>query len=487
MKVPVPALLAAAIFASYTHIALCADESSSTESSYAEKILLMGHDADSSDARIHFFDETRMEVEYLAILKQRDQRAYEYLFSAMEILHGGLKELEEAKKGLRQLADQSLIDVVPIQDYLAEVRAFEQSMTLVEDQIATLALFPSLKDEKKAELSAEIKFDDLKDHYQQQLSRLHHQIDHLQFRLQLPGGVLHLQQGVDLESLRGIQLMSAEQINEMQRQVVRKKAMSTRERNVIDQGINAYTEKALKTFVETFGTSERYRTSSDQDGHQVAINALSEAFWARFYIRAVYGIKIGSIPVQYGKSFFNADYLFSNMKIGSVPVWSEAQLTEARNQAQEAQATLYDDSLSLSHFLRDLSVLMTGFEAEKAAKKLVVDLMRTDLEQELALGRPGGLREVRAAYRQRFYTSAEEKAHYQKRETVVFGDIDEDDPEADLGIIEVGTLQGVIATCISTLEQMEVRLEEASRLQDSLALLLKDDQTIKRRKKRARL
>lgn len=482
--------------ASYTHAFPVTDDALSvmddaeigiTPASASINKTLLLTDSGAENRNIHLFDESHLAAESLGILKQRDQQAYEYLFGAVETLHGSLRELAEAVQLLRQLSDDSLTSMVSMADYLAAVRTYEQLLPLVEDRIITLALLPTLKEDKRSDLSAEIQLDTLKDHYHQQLERLQNQVNGLTFRLLLPNETPFVQMGINLENLRGLQLLSAEQINEMQRKMVRKRAMTTREKNVIDQGINAFTESALKTFIEVFGTSQRYRTSSNEKGRREAAEVLAKAFWARFYIRATYGIKIGSVPVYYDKSIFNIDYLLSDMKIGSVPVWADAQLTQARDHAREAQATLKEGGESWAAFIRNLSIWLGGSKAAESAKRLVIDFIHTDIEQELKLGQRGGLHKVRDAYRHKFYVSESAKALYKKQEALVFGAVDEDDPEADVGIVEAGTLQGVIATCINTLEQMEVRLEEANQLQNALDLVLGDNQVIKRRQKRSQL
>ena len=482
-----PSLFAATLFTCYCHaLPITHDARAATEDAVINKTLLFT-DNGAENRNIHIFDESQLAAESLAILKQRDERAYEYLFGALETLHGGLRELGDAGQLLRQLADDSLTSMVPMADYLAAVRAYEQLVPLIEDRITTLSLLPSLKEDKRSDLSAEIRFDALKDHYFQQLERLRDKVNGLTFRLLLPNETPFVQMGINLENLRGLQLLSAEQINEMQRKIVRKRAMTAREKNVIDQGINAFTESALNTFIEVFGSSQRYRTSSNEQGRQEAAQALAQAFWARFYIRATYGIKIGSVPVHYDKSIFNADYLLSDMKIGAVPVWSQTQLTGSLDQAREAQATLKDGGQSWATFIRNLSVWIGGSQAAESAKRFVIDLIYTDIEQELKLGHRGGLHKVREAYRQKFYSSESAKAHYKQQEDLVFGAVDEDDPEADVGTVEAGTLQGVIATCINTLEQMEVRLEEANQLQNALELVLGENQIVKRRQKRSQL
>ena len=396
--------------------------------------------------------------------------------------------MQETLQTLQQQADESLTGAVSVQDYLAAVRAYSQQVTFLEDRIAGLGAFPALKEDAASELSGTIQMDSLKEHYQQQLKTMAEKADKLEFRLNLPSGVVQVQVGVDTEELRGMQLFSAEQINEMKRQVLTKKTMRTRERNTIDQSINAFTRDALQTFITTFGTSERYRSSSDSLGRYNAAIALKEAFWARAYIRATYGIKIGTIPVNYARQIFNADYLLSNVTIGPVTVWDENHLVTALNLATEASATLHNkDAYWIIEALRNLSTMFTGATASEEAKRIVIDMVRMDIEQELALGKSGGLKKVRAAYRDLYYTSDDQKAKVKERENLVFGDENDDGLEVDVNVVEAGTLKGVISQCINVLEQMEVRLDEARRLQASLVMLAADNAVASRRKKRASL
>ena len=68
---------------------------------------------------------------------------------------------------------------------------------------------------------------------------------------------------------------------------------------------------------------------------------LLDAFWARSYLRSVFGIKIGSIPVEYNKRLFNIDHFISNMRVPSADaVYDVNQLTNYANQATEAFATV---------------------------------------------------------------------------------------------------------------------------------------------------
>ena len=482
-KSPLMALVTA-VLAAHSYSAPLPSETKDSQ----EKLVVVSNAGDADNLDINLLDKSRMEAELLSVLKERDQRSYEYLFSSLETLHGGFKELHEPVQRLQKLADDSLTGSVTLEEFLSAARDFKQSVAFLEDRTANIGLLPSLREDARGELSGSMDIAPLREHYQAQLAALNKQVELLRFRLALPGGALHQQAGIDTTRLQGMQLLSAAQINDMQKQVVKKKVMSTRERNVIDQSINGFTRRALEEYVDVFGTSERYRTSSDRQGRLNAAKALQDAFWARFYIRANYGIKIGSIPVNYQKQIFNADYLLSNVSVGAMTVWDENNLVRALNMATEAQVTQHSKGAGwVGSTLRYLSVWVGGQQSAEAAKQFIVDLVKMDLEQELALSKSGGLKKVRAAYRSQYFTSEEEKALYQQKGKVVFGDEDDDDIEADVGMIDAGTLKGSIDQCINVLEQMEIRLEEARKLQDSLAVLTSDNTVVTKRKKRASL
>lgn len=458
---------------------------SSPDASPAQMVLLLDGHGEKEDINIKFFDRSRLEAEFLSVLKARDQRDYEFLYSSIETLHGGLKDLSLPVQQLQAMSDQSLTRGVPVQGFLGSVRAYEQTMSLLKNQIDTLSLLPSLKIDARQELSGRVDFTPLRQHYLQQLDVLEQRMATTRFHLSLPSGAIHEQVGTDSQDLRSMQLFSAEQLNNMRKQAIAKKMMKTEERNIIDQGINAFTRSALETYIDAFGTSERFRTSSDEEGRMKAAEALEEAFWARFYIRAIYGIKIGSVPVHYQKHIFNADYLISSIKIGPIPLWDESHLERALNAAAEAQATSQYEGITAN--IRNLLTLISGSRAAENTKKLVVDLIRMDLEQELTLGRMGGLKNVRAAYRTFYFSTEHTKKHYQEKATLVFGSVEDDDLEADVSVIESGTIRGVIAQCLSVLEAMEVRIEEARQIENSLAVITSGSKTANKRKRRVEL
>ncbi|OED50990.1 hypothetical protein ACH42_00375 [Endozoicomonas sp. (ex Bugula neritina AB1)] len=180
--------------------------------------LVEGNEKENSKINISFFDNSRLKIEYLSVLQQRDQRAYEFLYSSMEALHGGLTDLSQLVYQLLLISDQSLTEPVAVQRFLGVVRTYEQALDLLKDQVYALALFPTLKADVREELSVGINFEPLKEHYLQQLNRLQTRFVDRRFHLSLPSGAIHLQLGLDTRALRGLQLFSAEQLNAMRSQ-----------------------------------------------------------------------------------------------------------------------------------------------------------------------------------------------------------------------------------------------------------------------------
>lgn len=452
-----------------------------------EKLLFIQSGDAEKNITINTFDKARLEAEYLSVIKARDQRAYEFLSSSLEVLHGGLKDLGVIVRKLSEQSDESLGTFVPAQGFMAAVRDFEQSLLFLNDKIHSLGLLPDLRTDARKELSGIINFAPLKEHYLQQIKSIKDSISRSLFHLKLPSGAIYSQTGIDTTSLKQMQLYSAETMNQLHQLANTKKMMTTKEHTVIDGSINAFTRKALETYIDVFGTSERFHNSSDQEGRLKAAQALYDVFWTRFYIRAVYGIKIGSIPVQYQKRIFNLDYLISDVKIGSTPLWEESNLRTALNLATEAQATLSNKNANyFASALRHFIVKSTGSGAAQNNKLLIINLVRIDLEEELKLGKPGGLREVRASYRQNYMGTEQDKLITQQKQNATFV-TEGDDIESDVLTIEAGTLRGVIAQCRSVLEQMERRLEEARQIENSLSLLDSNNPTSHKRKLRAEL
>lgn len=435
---------------------------------------------------IQYFDRSRLQAEYLSILQQRNQRAYETLHSALENLHAEFIVTGNTVLALQSLADEGLTNPPPVQNFLAAVRHYELDVITLQNRINSLVLSPELLSDDQSGLTTQINFSLLKQHYASELEKLKHTVASIHFRLALPSGVWHEQIGLDISALRQMTLYTEQQISEMRNKIRKLKTVPTIERQVIDQGINTFTKTALETYIDVFGTSERYRTSYDPVGMQKAAEALKEVFWARSYIRAVYGIKIGSLPVLYQKHIFNLDYYLSSVSIGPAAIYAESKLVEAANTATEALATLHDiDATPFSASLKHIQTWITGSTRAINAKRFIITLVWQDLDEELELGKYGGLKKIRASYRERYYQTPKEKNDTKKKERHIFPDTD--DPEADLDVVDQSTLRGVIRSCQSSLAIVEDRLYQARQLEDTLEAITRNNTVTKNRKIRQEL
>lgn len=474
-----------------------------------DSLRFLNENSASDGLNINFFDKAKLQSEYLGILQKRNERDYQFLYTSLGSLHEGFYSIQAVFMQLKELADDALTTAVELNRFLAITRSYSQESAVIKDKINSLALLPSLQTDEMVKSVSKMDFSLLKDHYHGELKKIDLQVSLIHFRITLPNGSFHEQMGVDCSTLRSMQLYTSQQIAEMKRKVLLLKAMPARERNVLDQSVNAFTKQTLETYVSTFGTSERYRTSSDLDGRKRAAIALQDVFWARSYIRATYGIKIGSIPVNYAKQIFNVDYYLSDITIGGMPIYEENTLIYAVNIAKEALVTL--EGAVSDHWqsnapgsiqtwgavsdrwqgntLRSIQTWITGRTHEIDAKHFVIKRVNRDLEEELMLGKPGGLKQVRDRYRKAFHGNENDTKHYREKVKQFFSahDDSEDDVEADVDLVEAGTLKGSIAQCISALEMQESRIFEASQLQSTVDALTKDNPVITRRLKRQEL
>ena len=114
--------------------------------------------------------------------------------------------------------------------------------------------------------------------------------------------------------------------------------------------------------------------------------------------------------------------------------------------------------------------------------------MKKDLDEEIMLSQPGGLKKVRAAYKQQYLSDKVVRLIFEQKAKDTFSfdtdDDDDDDIEADVGMVDSHTLKGYLAQTMYALKNQEERLERAKRLQKQLNEVTKGNSVAKRRKKR---
>lgn len=485
-KIPVT-LLFSALLVTMTHLGLAmADPGQASLPEAAQPPQMVNiTPQQGGDLNINLANKTDIEKQFIQAIYQRGERDGEILLSAIDRVSAGLRELSDTVAELHRASDESIIQPIAVNEFLTRVRSYRQESVLFLEDLNNLKFFPTLRPDITADADQQVDMLPLVQHYEEALQKLESRVGELPFTILLPNGLFHQQVGISSDQLKSMSLYSAEQISDMKRDIMQLRAMRTQDKRVIDEGINRFTKNAIETFIDTFGTSERYRTMSDQQGQQNAKEMLIDAFWARSYIRATYGIQIGCIPVEYDKRIFNLDYYLNDMAVGAAPIYDQNKLMHYANLAQEAMLTVTSSASRQWTSVNSWISWIAGKSNEMDTKYFIIALMKKDIDEELALSRTGGLKKVRNGYRQHYLGSDNLQALYQEKARQVFhpGDGD-DDIESDVMVVEAGTLKGSIAMCINALENQENRLDEAKKLQSVVELLTKDNTVAQKRKKR---
>lgn len=439
----------------------------------------------TDELNINLANKTEIEKQYIQAFYLRGERDGDILLKTIDDLRRSLRDLSVVVSDLHKVSDESILQPMPVKDFLDSVRTFRQESNVFLQDVNSLEHFPTLRPDIVADPADQVDMLPLIHQYQSSLRKLDTQVSELHFNIILPNGILHQQLGISSDQLKSMSLFTAEQIADMKRNVLQLRAMRTQDKRVIDEGINRFTKDAIETFIDTFGTSERYRTISDQEGSKRAKEMLMDAFWARSYIRATYGIQIGCIPVEYDKRIFNLDYYLSDMTVGAAPIYDQNKLMRYGNLAREAMVTIENSASRKWASVSSWITWVAGKSNEMDTKYFIIALIKKDIDEELAISRSGGLRKVRDGYRQHYLSSDMGRALYQAKASQVFNSSeDDDDIERDVMMVEAGTLKGAVAMCINALENQENRLDEARKLQSVVDMLTRDNVISERRKRR---
>ncbi|AMO57696.1 hypothetical protein GZ77_13675 [Endozoicomonas montiporae] len=130
---------------------------------------------------IRYYDESRFQSEYLSVLQQRNQRAYEALHAARENLHASVNSVRQTYLNIQSLSDKSFTgsEKVTVQEFFTAVHLYQQSIATTRDRIDSLALPASMLKYDPIELTSIIDFEPLQNHYRDQLKKLESACDHL--------------------------------------------------------------------------------------------------------------------------------------------------------------------------------------------------------------------------------------------------------------------------------------------------------------------
>lgn len=442
---------------------------------------------DREDLTINFSNKSDVEQKYIEAFYKRGEKDGEVLRSTLDRLRGNIEELNQLSSDLHTMSDSRSFQAVPVKEFLDRVEAYRKRSDNFKIDIQTLKYLPKLRPDITADKEGVVNMQELVDYYNGIVQAITRRAELLHFTVKLPDETTRRLTIVEVdEFLDEGPIYSPEEIERMSKEITALRIMPSRDRRVIDTSINHFTFRAIHAFIDTFGTSQRYRTSVDLAGAKRAKEMLLDAFWARSYLRAVYGIKIGSIPVEYTKRVFNLDYYLSDMQVPSAQaIYDVNDLTRYANMATEAFGTVES---SASREWRSVNAWVTwasGKSNEMDTKFFIIGLLKRDLDEEITLSQAGGLKRVRDGYKQHYLTDKAARAFFESKanQTFGFGD-DDDDIESDVGMVDADTLKGSLAQSVGILRNQENRLERARKLQKEVDMMTQNSLLIKKRKQR---
>ncbi len=112
---------------------------------------------------------------------------------------------------------------------------------------------------------------------------------------------------------------------------------------------------------------------------------------------------------------------------------------------------------------------------------MIFKLLLADIHEETLLGKAGGFKKVRALYRERYYSTEENKQYYQELANDYIPG--EDSVEKDYRTIDQNSFRGVFESALVALDGYEDRLNEAQGIMEMIEQFRKNGGKVDPRKK----
>lgn len=390
-------------------------------------------------------------------------------------------------------------DTITLMEYLAKTQAITAQVNLVDNKIKGLLLVPSAiqsQEEVKAKgkalatLPAPLKTDltKIQDFFEAQKKKALSQAEAFSFLVIMPNKVPKTITGLNFVPEKPI--IPPAKMKEMLIQARRDRQLTTDEIQLIDT-INLAALEQTRDLIRVLGSSQTYRFQLNEKGKEMNLERLVELFWARDYLRAVYGMPIGAIGVDFRKKKFHTDIFTSRIRFISEFIRTESDLILYQDAVANA---LYTADLRNKEILgkgtKMLERVMSGVAFVKGESQLaeinalVLKLIERDIRHEMLMTRPGGVNQMRDSYRAVYYTSAEREQYYNEL-------ADKYLPEDGFGEDTGGLTEGTLITAFSDsklgLDAALERIEAAREQLDAINRLNSNSKTRQKINKRRKI
>jgi hypothetical protein len=410
---------------------------------------------------------------------------------------------EKQYKNLQQLSLRSTNQPVTYFDYITltqayfvkrlEIKQMIESLQKIPDAISTSAnsaaagdVTVTLQGQLQLNLSALVK------PMNDQLDILDAAAQGLTFNVSLPNGVIQQVTNINADGIDKSNLISQAFLDQLILDINQSKAMvlDTATKRIISN-INLQTKTQIVAYLSNQGSAERWRHFTKQDLYsQSELRDLTEAFWLRSFVRAKYGVGVGSLAVNFKRKGLNLDRMFSpdNLDLVINPVGTNiADLNTLGAQMREA-VKFYDGQANLDG--NPLNLVAWTIARVKGnwnlanANVIAIKLLAADLLEEQMILQGGGLRATHQHYKDRYGVNPAMKDYFNKLQCNYDGGCNNDDGLQDIGIADSSSMRGIYASEKPVLDNMLARQEIADRKQQAYSNLVSSFQTLKNAQKR---
>lgn len=466
----------------------------------------------AGDYKFFQYDRGALQKQYLDEAFKRSAADKEYFLSAVNSIESSFRSLMTdtvyAEKGLKWMSDQSVGagKFFPAVDFLAAVNRFQMARFALENRIESLK---SIADSLPSRLAIDaegaglkdipnygnIKFDPIVDFYKGRMKELVTAVSNLQQGVIVANGTEHIIRANSGKALvlevKGL-LLSPEKIAELRKQVVRARRWGVKAYDTIND-YTVYCKKLVQNFIKTYGTTERYRSISGAEATERENDAkrIVQAFWTRSYLRAVYGMPIGAIGINYDKNWFQLDVVLNRtlQSFYEEPVWDETELVRVAQNYRNAlkivddrSQRILDGNLSWVASGRNLITWLAGHRNLAKAQHMILNVLAADMYEERLIMQADGLAQMKQRYRARYASTQEDRDYYRNLQKA-YDPQGGADAGAAIGIV-TDSINGKFQDVLVYMKTKEDELAQAEQIQATIDAATGENRWAEQRKKR---
>ncbi len=312
-----------------------------------------------------FYDPTQVQINELNEAFSRAETDRDFYFDYISKMNDDLLEIIKVvrapKNSLAQMSQDSLAGAGPADHlkYLEFVRDYQtrkEGLLLKARSLATSmeALAPSkiALESSEAEKQMEeipqysnINFSQAVEIYETSLANLEEFAKSLGYKIKLRNGVIQEiapDRGLGLDLKISYVVYSDEELDEMQKQIKLWREYDRAQMQTVSS-FATYGRQRIQNFIENYGKNEKYRPRDNTalENMVKVAEEISNYFWARDAVRAVYGLPLGAIYGTYKTQWF----MFDRFKLGDILTfeqqlaYSDADLDKLSRNNMEAVKT----------------------------------------------------------------------------------------------------------------------------------------------------